>query len=180
MKKLPLEKAFTLIEPGPVIMLTTFDGKKNNVMTLSWTMVMDFTPQFAILTGPWNHSCKALVNTKECVISIPAADISKKVIQIGTCSGKNTDKFKKFKLTPVKAKYVKAPLIKECIANIECCVVDHIKKHNIFVLDGIAAWINDSIKGKRMFHATGNGTFVIDGKKINHRKLMTNKLPLGV
>ncbi len=180
MKKFPLKKAFTFIEPGPVIMITTFDGKKNNIMTISWNMVMDFTPQFAILTGPWNHSYKALVKTEECVISIPSVAISQKVIKIGTCSGKDTDKFEKFGLTPLKAKYVKAPLIKECLANIECRVADHIKKHNIFVLDGIAAWINDKIKEKRIFHATGDGTFTVEGRKINHKKLMLNKLPDGV
>jgi len=180
MKKFPLKKAFTFIEPGPVIMITTFDGKKNNIMTISWNMVMDFTPQFAILTGPWNHSYKALVKTEECVISIPSVAISQKVIKIGTCSGKDTDKFKKFGLTPLKAKYVKAPLIKESLANIECRVADHIKKHNIFVLDGIAAWVNDKIKEKRIFHATGDGTFTVEGRKINHKKLMLNKLPDGV
>mgnify|MGYP001296098448 FL=1 len=180
MKKFPLKKTFTFIEPGPVIMVTTFDGKKNNIMTISWNMVMDFTPQFAILTGPWNHSYKALVKTEECVISIPSVAISQKVIKIGTCSGKNTDKFEKFGLTPLKAKYVKAPLIKESLANIECRVADHIKKHNIFVLDGIAAWFNDKIKEKRMFHAAGDGTFTVEGRRINHKKLMLNKLPDGV
>ncbi|MGE4385004.1 MAG: flavin reductase family protein [Endomicrobiaceae bacterium] len=180
MKKLSLKKAFTLIEPGPVIMITTYDGVKQNIMTLSWSMVMDFTPQFAILTGPWNYSYKALVKTKECVISVPAADLSRKTIQIGSCSGRDTDKFEKFKLTPLKAVNVRAPLIKECFANIECRITDHIKKHNIFVLNGVAAWINDKQKEKRMFHAVGDGTFITDGRKINYRKIMLNKLPDGI
>ena len=180
MKKLSLKKAFTLIEPGPVIMITTYDGVKQNIMTLSWSMVMDFTPQFAILTGPWNYSYKALVKTKECVIAVPAADLSRKTIQIGSCSGRDTDKFEKFKLTPLKAVNVRAPLIKECFANIECRITDHIKKHNIFVLNGVAAWINDKQKEKRMFHAVGDGTFITDGRKINYRKIMLNKLPDGI
>src|SRR5574344_66380 len=177
MKKLSLKKAFTLIEPGPVIMLTTYDGFKRNIMTLSWSMVMDFTPQFAILTGPWNYSYKALVQTKECVIAVPAVDLSKKTVQIGSCSGNDTDKFKKIKLTPLEAENVKAPLIKECFANIECRITDHIKKHNIFVLNGIAAWIDDKRREKRMFHAVGDGTFTADGRKINHRKIMIKKIP---
>ena len=45
-------------------------------------MVMDFTPQFAILTGVWNHSYKALIKNKECVIAIPTVDISRKVVKI--------------------------------------------------------------------------------------------------
>lgn len=56
MKKLRLSKAFTLLESGPVVFVTTNDGRKKNVMTISWTMVVDFTPVFAITTGPWNYS----------------------------------------------------------------------------------------------------------------------------
>jgi flavin reductase (DIM6/NTAB) family NADH-FMN oxidoreductase RutF len=180
MKPFPLQKAFTLIEPGPVVLITTFDGKKANVMTISWTMVMDFTPRFALLTGPWNHSCAALAKTKECVICIPTAEMAKKAVQIGSCSGRDTDKFKKFGLTALKAEQVKAPLVKECYAAIECRVVDHIKKHSIFVLDGLCAWIDPAHKNKRMIHAIGDGTFVIDGRKVNHRKIMIAKLPPGV
>ncbi|WP_212742075.1 hypothetical protein [Staphylococcus sp. J] len=40
MKKLPLSKAFTLLEPGPVVLVTTHDGKQSNVMTISWTLVV--------------------------------------------------------------------------------------------------------------------------------------------
>jgi len=180
MKQLPLQKAFTLIEPGPVVLITTASGGKTNIATISWTMVMDFTPQFAILTGPWNYSYEALKKTKECVIAIPAADMAKKVVQIGACSGRDTDKFEKFDLTPLKARHVKAPLIKECLANIECRIVDHIAKHNIFVLEGLCAWIDGKRKERRLIHAVGDGFFVLDGRKINLRKFMLHKLPPGV
>ena len=62
-----------------------------------------------------------------------------KVIGIGTRAGFDTDKFAKFKLTPAKSQIVEVPLIKECIANIECNIVDIVKKHNIVVLEGVAA-----------------------------------------
>jgi len=180
MRKLSINKAFMLLEPGPVVLVTTADKGKNNIMTISWHMVMDFTPQFALLTGAWNYSYKALVKTKECVIAIPTVDISRTVVKVGTCSGSDTDKFKKFGLTPLKAKLVKAPLIKECYANIECRVTDHIKKHNIFVLDAVCAWIDNGRKERRTIHAKGDGTFVVDGHTINYRKLMLPKLPAGV
>ena len=44
MCKMKLSRVFTLIEPGPVVFVTTFDGNKSNVMTISWTMVLDFMP----------------------------------------------------------------------------------------------------------------------------------------
>jgi len=180
MKKLKISKAFTLIESGPVVLVTTHDGKKNNIMTISWTMVMDFTPRFAITTGPWNYSFAALGKTKECVIAIPTVDMLDKVIGIGTCSGAHTDKFHKFMLTPEKGKYVRAPLIAECLANIECKVVDIVKKHNIVVLEGLAAYFDNSRKVKRTFHAVGDGTFIADGRKISRRKMMWSKITAGI
>lgn len=180
MKTLKIGKAFTLIEPGPVVLVTTNDGMKNNIMTISWTMVMDFTPIFAITTGPWNYSFAALVKTRECVISVPTADMIDKVVGIGTCCGADTDKFHKFMLTPVKAKNVKAPLIKECLANIECKVVDVVKRHNIVVLEGVAAYLDNLRKEKRTVHAVGDGTFIIDGRRISRKKMMRSRLPAGV
>jgi flavin reductase (DIM6/NTAB) family NADH-FMN oxidoreductase RutF len=180
MKELPLAKAFMLIEPGPVTLVTTVVGRRKNIMTISWTLVMDFTPKLAFVTGAWNHSYQALVETKECVISIPSADMSEMVVGIGTCSGADTDKFRKFGLTPLKAKAVKAPLIAECIANIECRVIDHVKKHDLFVLQGVRAWMDPEGHKRRTFHAVGDGTFVADGRRFSHRTLMVEKLPPGV
>ena len=180
MRRLDLRKAFTLIEPGPVVLVTTFDGERNNIMTISWTMVVDFSPHFAMTTGPWNHSYIALSRTRECVIAVPAADQLDKVVGIGTCSGAETDKFAKFGLTPVRGKHVKAPLIRECLANIECRVVDVVTKHNIVVLKGLAARLDRSREEKRTIHATGDGTFVADGTRFDRRKMMRAKLPDGV
>jgi flavin reductase (DIM6/NTAB) family NADH-FMN oxidoreductase RutF len=172
MKRMQLSKAFTLMEPGPVVLVTTNDGVKNNIMTISWTMVMDFTPVFGITTGPWNYSYAALRKTRECVIAIPTVDLIDKVVGVGTYSGADTDKFEKFELTPLKGKHVKSPLIKECLANIECKVIDIVKKHNIVVLEGVAAYFDSARKEKRTVHAIGDGTFVVDGRKLDRKKMM--------
>jgi flavin reductase (DIM6/NTAB) family NADH-FMN oxidoreductase RutF len=179
MRQLKLSKAFTLMESGPVVLVTTHDGKKNNVMTISWTMVLDFTPMFAITTGEWNHSFAALRKNRECVIAIPTVDMLNQVVGIGTCSGADTDKFARFKLTPVQGKVVEAPLIKECLANIECKVVDIVRKHNIVVLEGVAACVDPARKEKRTIHAVGDGTFIVDGRKLDRRKMMASKIPAG-
>jgi flavin reductase (DIM6/NTAB) family NADH-FMN oxidoreductase RutF len=180
MRKMQISKAFTLIESGPVVLVTTYDGEKNNVMTISWTMVVDFTPRFAITTGPWNYSYAALRKSRECVIAIPTVDLIDQVVGVGTCSGADTDKYEKFGLTPVKGKHVRSPLIKECLANIECKVIDIVKKHNIIVLEAVAAYFDSSRKEKRTIHAIGDGTFVVDGRKLDRRKMMRSKLPDGV
>jgi len=180
MRRMRLGRAFTLIEPGPVVLVTTNDGSKDNVMTISWTMVMDFTPRFAITTGPWNHSYAALRKTRECVVSIPTVDLIDTVVGVGTCSGDATDKFEHFSLTAARGRHVRAPLIRECLANIECKVVDIVRKHDIVVLEGLAAYRDDKRREQRMLHAVGDGTFIVDGRKIDRKKQMRARLPAGI
>ena len=180
MRRLKLSRAFTLIEPGPVVLVTTHDGRKSNVMTISWTMVVDFTPLLAITTGDWNYSFAALRKNRECVIAVPTADLLDEVVGIGTCSGADTDKFARFGLTPVRGRFVKAPLIRECLANIECRVVDIVGRHNIVVLEGVAAYMDSARKDKRTLHAVGDGTFIVDGRKLDRRKMMASKIPEGI
>jgi len=179
-KELPLQKSFMLFEPGPVILVSTNDGIKNNLMTASWHMVTDFIPTLALTTGPWNYSFRALTNAKECVLAVPAVDIAEKVIRIGDCSGADTDKFKKFGLTPLPASIVKAQLVAECIACLECLVTGYISDPGIFLLKGVKAWIGKDRTERRTFHANGDGTFTIDGDIISLRHLMEDKIPSGV
>lgn len=180
MESLELSRAFTLIEPGPVVLVTTNDGQKNNVMTITWTMVLDFEASFAITTGPWNHSYAALRDTRECVLAIPTVDLIDTAVGIGTFSGADTDKFEKFGLTAVPSQHVQAPLIKECVANIECRVVDIIEQYSIVLLEGVAAYVDTERKEKRTLHAVGDGTFVADGRTFDRRDMMRSKLPSGI
>ena len=65
MKEVPIEKALTYIEPGPVVLVTTSDGRKNNVMTISWTMAIDFDQHIVLTTGEWNYSFGTMMRTRE-------------------------------------------------------------------------------------------------------------------
>lgn len=122
MRALKPSKAFTLMESGPVVLVTTHDGQTDNIMTISWTMVMDFTPVFAITTGDWNHSCAALRKSRECVIAIPGVDR----------------------------------------------------------LDKVVAYIDPTRKERRVVRAVGDGTFIVDGRRMDRKKMMASRLPSGV
>jgi len=180
MKELPLNKAFTLLEPGPVTLITTSDEGKDNIMTLSWHLVLDFPGRFGIMTGSWNYSFRALMKNKECVINIPDVGLIEKVVGVGTTSGAGTDKFRQFQLTPVTGGEVNPPLIKECIAAIECRVSDHIKLYDILILDAVKAWVKADYKKHQTIHYRGDGTFIADGETLNYRKELVSKLGPGV
>lgn len=179
LEELPIGKVFTLIEQGPVLLVATRDGRKNNVMTITWSTVLDFNGNFAIVTGPWNHSYDALRKNRECVVAIPPASLLETAVDIGICSGTDTDKFNRFALTAIKGQAVKAPLIGECLANIECQVTDYVERHGLWVLSALRAWTNPRPTDRRVAHAIGDGTFVIDGETVNLRDRMAAKIPAG-
>ncbi len=167
MKPIPLAKVYQLLEPGPVVLLTTAHKGRANVMTMSWLMPMEFEPPLvACVVSEANHSFAALRATKECVIGLPARALAPQVVAVGNCSGRSVDKFKKFGLTPLKAKRVKPPLIGECFANLECKVVDaaFVRKYNLFVLEVVKAWIDPAQKNPKVIHHHGDGVFSADGK----------------
>jgi flavin reductase (DIM6/NTAB) family NADH-FMN oxidoreductase RutF len=176
MKSLPLSKVYQLIEPGPVVLLTTAHKGVANVMTMSWHMMVDFEPPLiACVVSNRDHSFTALRATKECVIAIPTVDLAEKVVAIGNCSGRDVKKFAAFKLTPRKAAEVSAPLVAECFANIECRVVDtrFVNRYGVFILEGVKAWIDPARKDPKTIHHQGFGKFSVDGETIE----LASKMP---
>ncbi len=175
MKDLPLSKVYALIEAGPVVLLTTARKGRPNVMTMSWHMMVEFEPPLiACVVSGGNHSFDALDSTGECVIAIPARKLAPQVVKVGNCSGRDTDKFKTFGLTPVAADQVQAPLIAECFVNLECKVSDRqmVSRYNLFILECVKAWTDPKQKNPKTIHHHGYGTFVVDGPRIKLKSKM--------
>ncbi|MDP4261409.1 MAG: flavin reductase family protein [Bacteroidota bacterium] len=168
-KSFPLSKVYGLLEPGPVVMLTTARRGQNNVMTMSWHTMLEFEPPLiGCVISNRDYTFNILKATRECVINIPTVELAAKVVRAGNTSGRDIDKFKAFALTAVTASLVKAPLIDECYANLECKVVDTalVSKYNFFVLEVIKAWIDPAIKHPQTIHHQGKGVFMVAGKTI--------------
>ncbi len=174
-KPFPLAKVYTLIEPGPVVLLTTAQGERRNVMTLSWKTMLEFEPPLiGCVIGGQSYSRDLLMASKECVINIPTVDIAKKVVSVGNTTGARTDKFKRFGLTPLPARFVHAPLIDECYASLECRLADTrmVAKYGIFVLEVLQAWVDSAVKDPRTLHHRGYGRFMVAGETIKLRSRM--------
>lgn len=168
-KTFPLSKVYGLLEPGPVVLVTTAHKGRANIMTLSWLTMMDFEPPLVgMVMSDSNFSFAALKTTKQCVINIPTAQLAAKVVGVGNSSGRRVDKFAAFGLTPRPAKFVAAPLIDECYANLECRVTDArmANRYNFFVLEVLKAWIDPARKNQRTLHHLGRGRFMVAGRTI--------------
>lgn len=174
-EEMPAWKAYRLLEAGPIVLVTTSDKGRANVMTMGFHMVVQHSPPLiGCVIGPWDHSYEALRRSGECVIAVPTVDLARKVVDIGNCSGAALDKFKRFRLTALTAKEVAAPLIGECLANIECRVADTalVEAYNLFILEAVRIWIDPARKERRTLHHRGDGTFAVDGRIIDLRERM--------
>jgi len=175
-KSFPLSRVYRLLEPGPVVLLTTAHKGRANVMTMSWHTMIEFEPPLVgCVVSDRNHSFGMLKATRECVINIPTVDIAAQVVGCGNTSGRRVDKFERFGLTPAPAASVAAPLIDECYASLECKVVDAklVNKYCFFILEVLKAWIDASSKDPRTLHHRGRGAFMVAGRTI---KLPSKKL----
>jgi flavin reductase (DIM6/NTAB) family NADH-FMN oxidoreductase RutF len=170
-----LSKVYGLLEPGPVVLVTTARKGCANIMTMSWHTMMEFEPPLigCVISGR-NASFDALRATRECAVNIPTLELAKQVVGIGNCSGREVDKFAKFGLAPVEASQVQAPLIAECYASLECRVADTrlVNRYNFFILEVVQAWVDTAVKTPQTLHHRGNGVFVVAGETVKLRSAM--------
>lgn len=168
-RSLPLSKVYTLLEPGPVVLVSTAGRRRPNIMAMSWHLMMEFEPPLVgCIISDRDHTFGLLKKSKECVINIPTVEIAEKVVGCGNTTGASTDKFQTFGLTPKPASAVGAPLIDECWANLECRVVDTrlVNSYCFFVMEVVKAWIDPAMKEPKTLHHEGSGRFMVAGKRI--------------
>lgn len=161
-----------LLEPGPVVLVSSAHGGQTNIMTMGWHMMIGFTPALVgCYIDPSNHSYDMVVGSGECVINIPTADLLEQVIGIGNCTGSDTDKFARFGLTARPGVEVAAPLIAECYASFECRLADATPNPNapLFVWQVVRAHVAASPKLPETLHYRGDGQFMISGREIDTR-----------
>ena len=168
-RSLPLSRVYRLLEPGPVVMVTTCRNERSNIMTMSWHTMMEFEPPLVgCVISNRNFSFDILRNTRQCVINIPTVELAAQTVRVGNSSGRRIDKFAAFGLTPLPAARVAPPLIEECYANLECKLSDArlVEKYNFFVLQVVKAWIDPARKKPRTIHHLGMGAFMVAGRTI--------------
>ena len=132
----PNPSIFKMLHPRLTILVTSIDKEgRPNIVTLAWSMITSFEPpMLAISVGPQRYSHDLIKDQGEFTVNIPTMEILKETLFCGRVSGKDYDKFKITGLTPETAEKVKPPLIKECIAHLECKVDGTMKTgdHTIF------------------------------------------------
>ncbi len=175
----PLSNAYRLINQGSVVLITVGDGQRDNLFPVAWTMPVRKDPgMVAILSGKGHYSYPFIVNTGEFGINIPDVSIVDAFLGCGTTTGRKVeDKFAKFQLTRQEATHIKAPLLVEAVANLECRVCQMIDLGGTSliiaqVLDAIAAtehfkdghWTFDN--GLQLIHHLSGDQFCVSDRML--------------
>ncbi len=174
MKKIdaPNTKAYRLVYPKLVVLVSCIDptSGKPNIITVAWAVPLSINPPMVgILIAPRRYSHEIISKAREFVVNIPTIEILDKTIKCGKVSGRRHDKFSEFGLTSKPAKVVKAPIIEECVAHLECKLTDQITTgdHTLFVGEVVAVYANEgvfdgefmNVKKSRQIYQVGGDSF---------------------
>lgn len=166
-KDFPLHAVRQHLETGPIVLITSQEGSRSNIMTLGWHSMLQFSPALVgcyIWEG--NESRELVHRSRECVINVPTLEIADKVVDIGNRHVRDGDKFEATGLTRRPATLVAAPLLDDCYASFECRLYDDVMvpKYGFFIWEVVKAHVAD-VEAPRTIHYRGNGTFMIAGEE---------------
>ncbi len=118
------ELAYRLINPGCVVIIGVGDGTRDNLFTVAWNMpVRKNPPKLALLSGKRHYSYEFIERTGELSVNIMDASKADALLACGRVSGRECeDKFAAFGLTRKAGTVIKAPLVEEAVASLECTV----------------------------------------------------------
>lgn len=137
-----LWKPGNMLYPLPVVMVSMADTNgKSNIITLAWVgTVCTNPPMVSISVRPERYSHAILKETGEFVINLTTKELAYATDYCGVKSGRDVDKFKEMKLTPIPSSQLKAPMIEESPVNIECRVREILQlgSHDMFLADVLA------------------------------------------
>jgi flavin reductase (DIM6/NTAB) family NADH-FMN oxidoreductase RutF len=157
--------AVRLLQPAPLVLLTSQFRADSNVMTVAWAMPVSLDPPLvAVAIHPDRLSHEYVSRSEFFALNIPNMDLLPAIHRCGLESGRDGDKFIAAGLTPGDAHELDLPLVDECVAHIECGVVDRARfgDHDLFIGEPLAVtaldeafderWLVDSDAGRIVHH----------------------------
>ena len=179
----PLANAYRLLNPGCLVLVSVGDGEGDNLFPVAWNMPLrKDPPMVALLSGKGHHSYPFIAKTGELGLNVAHADIMDAVLGCGTTSGAGgVDKWARFGLTRRPADRIKAPLVEEAVAHLECrvCQVVDLGASSLLlaqVLEATAAtehfqngrWLFSN--GLQLIHHLGGDQFAISDRAVTANK----------
>lgn len=172
-------KPGNMLYPLPAVLVSVADGEGNsNLFTVAWTgTVCSDPPMVSISVRPERYSYAMIDKTGEFVVNLTTADLAYATDYCGVKSGRDVDKWRKTKLTPLQAKYVKVPLVAESPVNLECRVTQKLElgTHHMFLAKVLAVHADEKYMDRK-------GRFCLNDAKMlvySHGRYLTTGKEIG-
>jgi len=120
-----LEQASRLINHGPTVLVTSAHGGRRNIMAAAWSMPVEFTPpRLAIVIDKRTFTRELIQASGHFGVCIPGAALADLTYAVGSVSGRETDKFKRFGIDARAGAITGVPLLEQrCSAWMECRLI---------------------------------------------------------
>ncbi len=145
----PSTRFHYLLHPQSTFLVTCCDAEAEpNIITIAWLMpVSVIPPLLALSIKPTRYSYGLIHANGEFVVNVGSLELAQPALFCGRRSGQNVNKFAETGLTPGKAKFVRPPIIQECLAHLECKLIQDIQTgdHHILTAEVLAAYTQPSV-----------------------------------
>ena len=156
-------KPGNMLYPLPAVMISCQEqGKRPNIITVAWAGTICSDPvMVSISVRKERFSHDIIKNSGEFVINLVTEELAYATDYCGVKSGKNTDKFKDMKLTPISIEGVSAPAIAESPLSLACKVkeIKELGSHDMFIAEVVGVTVDDKYMNK-------NGKFELNSSKL--------------
>lgn len=132
-----------------------------NIITVAWAgTVCTNPPMLSISVRPERYSYHMIEASKEFVVNLTTKKLVRAADYCGVRSGREVDKFREIKLTPLPSREVSVPGIAESPVNLECRVrqISPLGSHHMILADIVAVTVDEAyLDEKGKFHLNDSG-----------------------
>ena len=147
LQEAPLNRAFRATPTGLYLYTTSRDGKPNVQFAFRALGVWEEPPLLLIGMQTGNYSYETVQQTGELVLNTCSEAHVGAIGKSRGLSGRDTeDKFAVLGLTPLPAKHVQAPLVKDSYASVECRVVQELGRAEgvaVILVQALACYVDE-------------------------------------
>lgn len=120
-----IEETIDALKEGKVLVCSVDKNNRPNLMAIGWGAigVVWGEPIFFVFIRPSRYTFNLIEETEDFSVNVFDDKYKEIVNWCGSVSGREYDKFKKTKLTPLKSKYINSPIVEESKISFECKVI---------------------------------------------------------
>jgi flavin reductase (DIM6/NTAB) family NADH-FMN oxidoreductase RutF len=162
-KSVDLSIAYRLLNHGPTILVSASYGGKQNIMAAAWACALDFDPpKITVVIDKSAYTRELIEAAGTFAINVPCVAQVDIVRKVGTTSGRDlidTDKFAQYGLETFSATEIDAPLLKGCVAWLECKLIPEPHNQNtydLFIAEVVAAHADERVFSHGHWHFDGH------------------------